>query len=95
MSDNDTGHESNRLLGLQGCLPKASGEEMVSQVNKKPTINSETSRLLKQDIYLLLVTCAELVNLCTKFTRKIDPAAAAMLAYVRDEIVAKNKDEPH
>jgi hypothetical protein len=68
---------------------------MVAQVNKKPTVNSETLRLSKQDIRLLLVTCTELVNLCAKLTGKIDPAAAAMLAYVRDDIVAENKDELH
>jgi len=54
---------------------------------------AEESKLSKEDIGLLLVACTDLVNLCTKITGKIDPAAAAMLAYVRDDIVAENEDE--
>ena len=53
---------------------------------------AEESKLSKEDIGLLLVACTDLV-LCTKITGKIDPAAAAMLAYVRDDILAKNEDE--
>jgi hypothetical protein len=49
----------------------------------------------RHDIGVMLAMCADLVNLCAKLTRKIDPAAAAMLAYVRDDIVAENKDELH
>jgi hypothetical protein len=41
----------------------------------------------------MLVMCAELVNLCAKLTGKIDPAAAAMLAYVRDDIASENNLE--
>jgi hypothetical protein len=37
--------------------------------------------------------CTELVNLCARLTGKIDPAAAAMLAYVRDDITAESKVE--
>ena len=51
------------------------------------------SQLSEQDARLLLVLSTELVNLCAKLTGKIDPAAAAMLAYVRDEIVSENKAE--
>jgi hypothetical protein len=32
--------------------------------------------------------CTDLVNLCAKLAGKIDPAAAAMLAYVRDDIAS-------
>lgn len=64
---------------------------MVAQVNEKPGREVEKSQLSKQDIRLMLVTCTELVNLCAKLTGRIDPAAAAMLAYVRDEIMAENK----
>ena len=66
---------------------------MVAHAIKKPSDDAETSRLSKQDIRLLLVACTELVNLCAKLTGKIDPAAAAMLAYVRDDIVAESKNE--
>lgn len=71
------------------------GEAMVANVNNKSGQSVEGSKLSKRDARLLLVTCTELVNLCAKLTAKIDPAAAAMLAYVRDDIVAENKDELH
>jgi hypothetical protein len=66
---------------------------MAARVGEKSEINTEKSHLSKQDVRLLLVMCAELVNLCAKFTGKIDPAAAAMLAYVRDDIVSESKLE--
>ena len=66
---------------------------MVANVNMKSGQDSAESKLTNQDARLLLVMCTELVNLCAKLTRKIDPAAAAMLAYVRDDIVAENKNE--
>jgi hypothetical protein len=66
---------------------------MVSMVNKKLVSDAEKSRLSKQDVRVLLVACTELVNLCVKLTGKIDPAAAAMLAYVRDDIVSGSKVE--
>jgi len=53
----------------------------------------EKSRLSKQDVRLLLVMCTELVTFCAKLTGKVDPAAAAMLAYVRDDIVSESKVE--
>jgi len=66
---------------------------MTSLVNNRSKTNSEQSQLSKRDDRLLLVICVELVNLCAKLTRKIDPAAAAMLAYVRDDILSENKSE--
>ena len=66
---------------------------MAAQVSKKSVTDTEKSQLSKQDTRLLLVVCTELVNLCAKLTRKIDPAAAAMLTYVKDDIVAENKNE--
>jgi hypothetical protein len=66
---------------------------MAALVNKKSDTDTETSQLSKQDVRLMLVLCTELVNLCAKLTTRIDPAAAAMLAYVRDDIDAGNKDE--
>jgi hypothetical protein len=66
---------------------------MATRVGKKSYTKSENSQLSKQDIRLLLVMCIEIVNLCAKLTGKIDPAAAAMLAYVRDDIVATSKLE--
>jgi hypothetical protein len=71
------------------------GEEMAAVVYNKSETVTEKSQLSKQDIRLLLVVCAELVNLCAKLTKQIDPSAAAMLAYVRDDIVSENKSELH
>jgi hypothetical protein len=68
---------------------------MAAKVNKKSGTEAEQSQLSKQDVRLLVIMCTELVNLCAKLTGKIDPAAAAMLTYVRDDIVATNGDELH
>jgi hypothetical protein len=66
---------------------------MVAHVINNSVVDLEKSQLSKEDIGLLLVTCTEVVNLCAKLTGKIDPAAAAMLTYVRDEIELGNKNE--
>ena len=66
---------------------------MAAQVNKKSDSDTEKSQLSKQDIRVMLVLCTEIVNLCARLTGKIDPAAAAMLTYVRDDIVAESKME--
>jgi hypothetical protein len=67
--------------------------EMAARVNKKSVSDTDKSQLSKQDLRLMLVMCTELVNLCAKLTGKIDPAAAAMLAYVRDDIASENNLE--
>jgi hypothetical protein len=94
-ANNYTRHGLNRLLELHGCHRMGLGEAMVANVSKKSEQNVEASKLSKHDARLLLVMCTELVNLCSRLTGKIDPAAAAMLAYVRDDIVAENRDELH
>jgi hypothetical protein len=66
---------------------------MATRVGEKSENIAEKSQLSKQDVRLLLVMCTELVNLCAKLTGRIDPAAAAMLAYVRDDIVSESKLE--
>ena len=66
---------------------------MAARVNKKLEAETDKSQLSKQDLRLMLVMCTELVNLCAKLTGKIDPAAAAMLAYVRDDIVSESNLE--
>jgi hypothetical protein len=67
--------------------------EMAARVNKKSNSDTDKSQLSKQDLRLMLVMCTELVNLCAKVTGRIDPAAAAMLAYVRDDIASENNLE--
>jgi len=64
---------------------------MASRVNKKLETEPTKSELSRRDIRLLLIVCTELVNLCVQLTGKIDPAAAAMLAYVRDDIRSGNE----
>jgi hypothetical protein len=67
---------------------------MAARVNKKSDSDTDKSQLSKQDLRLMLIMCTELVNLCAKLTGKIDPAAAAMLTYVRDDIASENNLEP-
>jgi hypothetical protein len=64
---------------------------MRSNVNKAVETKVEKSQLSERDVRLLLVVCTELVNFCASVTGKIDPAAAAMLAYVRDDILSESK----
>jgi hypothetical protein len=64
--------------------------EMAARVNKKLESVADKSHLSKQDLRLMLIMCTELVNLCAKLTGKIDPAAAAMLAYVRDDMASES-----
>jgi hypothetical protein len=59
---------------------------MPARVTKKVEMASEKSELSERDIRVLLIVCSELVNFCANVTKRIDPAAAAMLAYVRDDI---------
>jgi hypothetical protein len=66
---------------------------MAARVNKKSEAVTENSQLSKQDLRLMLVMCTELVNLCANLTGQIDPAAAAMLAYIRDDIASENNLE--
>ena len=66
---------------------------MAARVNKKSESVADKSHLSKQDLRLMLIMCTELVNLCAKLTGKIDPAAAAMLTYVRDDIASENNLE--
>jgi hypothetical protein len=66
---------------------------MAALVSKNSDTDTEKSHLSKRDVRLMLVLCTELVNLCARLTGKIDPAAGAMLAYIRDDIVAENKNE--
>ena len=67
---------------------------MARQVSKTlEETKLEKSQLSERDVRLLLVICTELVNFCASVTGKIDPAAAAMLTYVRDDILSESKME--
>jgi hypothetical protein len=84
-------HGSIDLLEVMDCGRNETGKAMAVSVSRKSETPAEKSQLSKKDIRLLLTMCTELVNLCAKLTGKIDPAAAAMLAYVRDDIQSENK----
>jgi hypothetical protein len=66
---------------------------MAARMNNRSDSDTDKSHLSKRDLRLMLVMCTELVNLCAKLTGEIDPAAAAMLAYVRDDIASENNLE--
>lgn len=78
---------------MEVVIKRGAEVNTVAQVNKQSNSGTDKSQLSKQDVRLLLVMCTELVNLCSRLTGKIDPAAAAMLAYVRDDIASENKLE--
>jgi hypothetical protein len=65
--------------------------QMTANMNKKVEQKLDKSHLSERDVRLLLVVCTELVNFCASVTGQIDPAAAAMLAYVRDDILSESK----
>lgn len=64
---------------------------MKANLSNKADQKLDKSHLSERDARLLLVVCTELVNFCASVTGQIDPAAAAMLAYVRDEILSESK----
>jgi hypothetical protein len=66
---------------------------MASCTEKKIEGDAGLTELSKQDIRLLLNACTELVNVCAKLTGKIDPAATAMLAHVREDMASEPKVE--
>ena len=94
-TQNNTGQRVESLLLTQSPLTKIiegkMGKEMLAGSDKTAGSNSEESKLSERDTRLLLVICSELVNLLAKATSTVDPAAAAMLAYVRDDIRFENK----
>lgn len=64
---------------------------MVACLDSKSEPNPGKSQLSEKDARLILFLCTELIALCAKFANKIDPAAAAMITYVADEIKLYNK----
>ena len=64
---------------------------MPLRVKDKIVVGPETSQLSERDVRVLLILCTELVNFCANVTKRVDPTAAAMLAYVRDDIRLASK----
>ncbi len=92
---NYTRHASKQLLAIESFTTKRTlgGEDMSAVAKLKSKKDTEKSQLSERDIRLLLVMCTEMVSLCARLTGRIDPAAAAMLTYVRDDIAHENKLE--
>ena len=61
---------------------------MAAHVDKKSETGRKELRLSERDARLLLILSTELLSLCARLAGKIDPAAAAMLVYVRDDILS-------
>jgi hypothetical protein len=64
---------------------------MRTKMSTKVESSTEKSHLSEHDIHLLLVLCTKLLKFCADVTGEIDPAAAAMLTYVRDDILSESK----
>jgi hypothetical protein len=63
---------------------------VISKSGRKAALTDDEAKLSETDIRRLLTICTDLVNLCTEVTGGIDPAAAAMLAFVKDNIQFQN-----
>jgi hypothetical protein len=63
---------------------------MAAHVDKKSETDRKESGLSERDARLLLTMSTELLSLCARLSGKIDPAAAAMLTYVRDDILSES-----
>jgi hypothetical protein len=64
---------------------------MVACLDKSSEHGAEKSHLSGKDARVILLLCTELISLCAKLTDKIDPTAASMMTYVRDEIKLENE----
>jgi hypothetical protein len=60
-------------------------------LDKSSEHGAEKSQLSEKDTRVILFLCTELITLCAKLTNRIDPTAAAMMTYVRDEIKIENE----
>jgi hypothetical protein len=76
---------------MSGHRRKKLVEQMRVKMSDKVQPDVDKSHLSERDARLLLIVCTELVNFCASVTGQIDPAAAAMLAYVRDDIMSESK----
>jgi hypothetical protein len=86
---------STSVLLIRGIPPRYAGLGYVGVGMTTPESEKHRSRLSEEDARFLLVMCVELIGLCAKFIGNFDPTAAAMLLYVRDEIVPETKIDLH
>jgi hypothetical protein len=64
---------------------------MPAMKKNKADVELVNPQLAERDVRILVVLCTELVSFCSKITQEINPAASAMLAYVRDDIRFESK----
>jgi hypothetical protein len=64
---------------------------MKANMNKREEKRLDKSHLLEPDVVFCWSFAPSFVNFCASVTGQIDPAAAAMLAYVRDDILSESK----
>ena len=64
---------------------------MVAGLGKKSEPTVTKSQLSERDVKAILLLCTELLTLCAKLAGNVDPTAASMITYVRDEIDQENK----
>lgn len=74
-------------------VQRGMGEDMAVRVHKNSETAAKESRLSERDTRLLLLLSTELLSLCANLAGKINPAAAAMLTYVRDDIASEEEAE--
>jgi hypothetical protein len=66
---------------------------MAAHLDQKPNADAKESRWSERDARVLLVLSSELLRLCAKLAGPINPAAAAMLTYVNEEISSEGEEE--
>ena len=89
-----TGHKLNtRVKGNGSLIQKGMEGNMAAHVDKKSKTDGRGLQLSERDARLLLLVSTELLSLCARLAGKIDPAAAAMLTYVRDDIASEGEAE--
>ena len=70
-------------------------KQMKAKMSETVERKLDKSSLSEHDIRLLLAVCTDLISFCASVTGRIDPAAAAMLAYVRDDILESKLNLPY
>lgn len=69
----------------------SSRSEILASSAERILIDAKLERI---DLPTLFTICVELLTVCAKRSVEIDPAAAAMVAYARDEILKYPGDGP-
>ena len=83
-----TASEAPKLRGVRGAEEPLKYPALVGSTRSaKP--KSEDVTLTDAEARRLLGVCIELIDLCSKLTRKIHPAVGTLIAYARDEAMVE------